>query len=133
VDHSSDLRREDYLDRLVVGDFPEAVRRTPRRRSAFFDSYLTMLIERDVLERSAIERRGALLKLLALLAGRAGNLLVPSTLAGQSGIPLSAHRSSRCRYRHSLPPHRSRRVKTPCASLTSVQALGGSEGQAAAR
>jgi predicted AAA+ superfamily ATPase len=34
-----------------------------------------------------IERRGDLLKLLALLAGRAGQLLVPSTLAGQSGIP----------------------------------------------
>jgi predicted AAA+ superfamily ATPase len=87
VDHSSDWRRKDYLERVVVGGFPEAVRRTPRRRAAFFDSYLTTLIERDVLEIANIERRGELLKLLGLLAGRAGHLLVPGTLAGQSGIP----------------------------------------------
>jgi uncharacterized protein len=87
VDHSSDLRRKDYLERVVMGGFPEAVRRAPRRRAAFFDSYLATLIERDVLELSNIERRGELLKLLALLAGRAGHLLIPGTLAGQSGIP----------------------------------------------
>jgi uncharacterized protein len=87
IDHSSALRRKDYLERVVVGGFPEAVRRTPRRRTAFFDSYLSTLIERDVLEIANIERRGELLKLLALLAGRAGGLLVPGTLAGQSGIP----------------------------------------------
>lgn len=87
INHSSTLRRRDYLDRIVVGGFPEAVRRTPRRRTAFFDSYLSTLIERDVLELANIERRGDLLKLLALLAGRAGGLLVPATLAAQSGIP----------------------------------------------
>jgi predicted AAA+ superfamily ATPase len=87
VDHSSGWRRKEYLERVVIGGFPEAVRRTPRRRAAFFDSYLTTLIERDVLEVSNIERRGDLLKLLALLAGRAGQLLIPGTLAGQSGIP----------------------------------------------
>jgi uncharacterized protein len=87
LDHSSDLRRTDYLERAVIGGFPEAVRRTPRRRAAFFDSYLTTLVERDVLEVANIERRGELLKLLTLLAGRAGRLLVPGTIAGQSGIP----------------------------------------------
>jgi predicted AAA+ superfamily ATPase len=87
IDHSSELRRRDYLDRLVVGGFPEATRRAPRRRAAFFDSYLSTLIERDVLELSSIERHGDLLKLLSMLAGRAGTLLVPGTLAGQSGIP----------------------------------------------
>jgi predicted AAA+ superfamily ATPase len=81
------LRRRDYLDRAVSGGFPEAVRRAPRRRAAFFDSYLSTLIERDVLELASIERRGDLIKLLTLLAGRAGGLLVPATLAGLSGIP----------------------------------------------
>ncbi|MGH4015562.1 MAG: AAA family ATPase [Pseudonocardiaceae bacterium] len=74
IQHSSTLRRRDYLDRIVAGGFPEAVRRTPRRRTAFFDSYLSTLIERDVLELATIERRGDLLTLLALLAGRAGGL-----------------------------------------------------------
>jgi predicted AAA+ superfamily ATPase len=87
LDYSSSLRRRDYLERLVAGGFPEAVRRAPRRRAAFFDSYVSTLIERDVLEISSIERRGDLLKLLALLAGRAGGLLVPAALASASGIP----------------------------------------------
>lgn len=85
--HSSTLRRRDYLDRIARGGYPEAVRRTPRRRSAFFDAYLATLIERDVAELSLIERRGELRRLLALLAGRSGGLLVPGTLAAQSGLP----------------------------------------------
>lgn len=87
INHTSDLRKRDYLELAVVGGFPEAVRRSPRRRAAFFDSYLSTLIERDVLELANIERHGELLKLLALLASRAGGLLVPATLAGSSGIP----------------------------------------------
>ena len=46
-------------------------RRTPPRRAAFFDSYLTNLIERDVKELAAIERSGDLRRLLGLLAGAA--------------------------------------------------------------
>ncbi|HKS51601.1 MAG TPA: ATP-binding protein [Pseudonocardiaceae bacterium] len=85
--HSSDLSRRDYLERIVRGGYPEAVRRAPRRRAAFFESYLSTLIERDVTELSVIKRRGELRRLLALLAGRSGGLLVASALAAQSGIP----------------------------------------------
>lgn len=87
LNHVSELRKRDYLERIVRGGFPEAVRRNARRRAAFFDSYLATLIERDVLEIANIERRGELLKLLALLAGHAGGLLVPNALAGRSGLP----------------------------------------------
>jgi uncharacterized protein len=85
--HTSSLRRRDYLERVVRGGFPEAVVRADRRRSAFFDSYLTTLIERDISELAMIERRGELRRLLALLAGRSGGLLVPGAVATQSGIP----------------------------------------------
>lgn len=85
--HTSPLRKRDYLDRVVRGGFPEAVRRSARRRAAFFDSYLTTLIERDVSELSLIERRGELRRLFALLAGRSGGLVVANTLATQSGVP----------------------------------------------
>lgn len=85
--HTSALRRRDYLDRIVRGGFPEAVRRQPRRRTAFFDSYLGTLIERDVMQLSAIERHGQLHQLLGLLAGRTGSLLVPGTVASETGIP----------------------------------------------
>jgi uncharacterized protein len=87
LSRTSALRKRDYLERAVRGGFPEAVRRSPRRRAAFFDSYLTSLIERDVKELAAIERQGDLRRLVALLAARSGGLLVPATLAGESGIP----------------------------------------------
>jgi uncharacterized protein len=87
LSRTSTLRKRDYLERVVRGGFPEAVRRSPRRRAAFFDSYLTSLIERDVSQLAAIERRGDLRRLLALLAGRSGGLLVPATLAAESGVP----------------------------------------------
>ncbi len=84
--HTSDLRRRDYLERVARGGYPEAVRRAPRR-AAFFESYLSTLIERDVTGLSAIQRRCELRRLLALLAGRSGGLLVPGTLASESDIP----------------------------------------------
>jgi predicted AAA+ superfamily ATPase len=87
LSRTSPLRKRDYLERIVRGGYPEALRRSSRRRAAFFDSYLTILIERDVKEITAIERRGELRRLLALLAGRSARLLVPAALAGESGIP----------------------------------------------
>jgi uncharacterized protein len=87
LSRTSALRKRDYLERVVRGGYPEAVRRSPRRRAAFFDSYLTNLIERDVKELAVIERRSDLRRLLALLAGRSGGLLVPATLAAESGVP----------------------------------------------
>lgn len=87
IEHSSRLRKRDYLERAVAGGFPEAVRRTPRRRAAFFSSYLSTLIERDVLEVSSIERQGDMYRLLALLAGQVSGLLVPAKLAEHTDIP----------------------------------------------
>lgn len=87
LEHSSNLRRRDYLERATIGGFPEAVQRNPRRRSAFFDSYLSTLIERDVLELASIERHGELMRFLSLLAGRMSGLFVPAALSNQSGIP----------------------------------------------
>jgi predicted AAA+ superfamily ATPase len=84
--YESDLRRRDYLERVVTGGFPEAVKRSPRRRAAFFDSYLTTLIDRDVLQLASIHSRTELHRLLALLAARTAGLLVHSTLASQSEI-----------------------------------------------
>jgi predicted AAA+ superfamily ATPase len=87
LSRASALRKRDYLERVVRGGYPEAIRRSARRRAAFFDSYLTSLTERDVRELATIERRGDLRRLLALLAGRSGGLLVLATLASESGVP----------------------------------------------
>ena len=87
LSRTSTLHKRDYLERVVRGGFPEAVRRSSRRRAAFFDSYLASLIERDVSELAMIERRSDLRRLLALLAGRSAGLLVPAALATTSGVP----------------------------------------------
>ena len=92
LDHRSTLRKRDYLERAVRGGYPDVLHRAPRRRSAYFEAYLSTLIERDVSQLSLIERRGELRRLLALLAGRSGGLLVPATLATQSGIPATTLR-----------------------------------------
>lgn len=92
LEHSSTARKRDYLERVVRGGYPEAVRRSARRRGGFFESYVTTLIERDVTELAVIQRRGELRKLLALLAGRAGGLLNLNSLATQSGLPGSTLR-----------------------------------------
>jgi hypothetical protein len=92
VEHASPLRKRDYLERAVRGGYPEAVSRSPRRRAAFFESYLSTLIERDVRQLAQIERRGELRRLFALLAGRSGGLLVPHALARQAGLPDSTVR-----------------------------------------
>lgn len=84
---TSTMRKRDYLETLTRGGYPDAVGRSPNRRAAFFESYLTNLIERDVKQLATIERRGELRRLLSLLAGRSGSLLVPATLAAASGIP----------------------------------------------
>jgi predicted AAA+ superfamily ATPase len=85
--HESPARKRDYLERLTRGGFPEAVARNPRRRAAVYESDVTSLVERGVSELAVIERRGGLRRLLALLAGRNGTLLVQSALATISGVP----------------------------------------------
>lgn len=94
LSHDSSLRRRDYIERAAIGGFPEAVRRTDRRRAAFFESYLHTLIKRDVQEISAIERTPQLRKLLQLLAIRSANLLVPAAVASE----LNIHRTTITRY-----------------------------------
>jgi len=86
---ASSLHKRDYLDIVARGGFPEATRRSDRRRAAFFESYLTTLIERDVRQLAHIERTGDLRRLLSLLAARSGQLLVPSVVSATSGIPRS--------------------------------------------
>jgi hypothetical protein len=78
--HKSALRRDDYIERLVRGGFPEAVGRDPKRRARFFDSYVADLINRDVIQLSEIERGSEMHALTRLVAARSGQLLVPGNL-----------------------------------------------------
>ncbi len=83
-------RREDVVLRVLRGGYPEATaRERPARRRAFFESYVTTLVSRDVRDLAAIEAPGALRRLLQLLAARTGGVLNHSELARTLGIPVS--------------------------------------------
>lgn len=84
--YTSDLRRQDYVERLVRGGFPEALTRSPRRRERFFDSYVDLLLQRDVMELSVIQRMDEMRRLLRVLAARSGQLLRPADVASDLGV-----------------------------------------------
>ena len=82
---SSDLLLE---DRVVCGGFPEVVARAAgRRRAAWFGSYLTAILQRDIRDLARIEGLTEIPHLLALLAARTSGLLNVSELSRSAGIP----------------------------------------------
>jgi uncharacterized protein len=84
------LGREELVRRVLAGGYPEALSRaTARRRRAWFGSYVTTILQRDVRDISNIEGLAELPRLLALLAARVGSLLNFSELSRSSGIPQS--------------------------------------------
>ncbi len=80
--------KDRLIARVLAGGFPEATRRTmSQRRSAWFGSYITTILQRDVRELAHIEGLTALPHLLSLLATRSGTLLNFSELANSTTIP----------------------------------------------
>jgi len=78
----------DLISKILTGGYPEIVqRKTPKRRNAWFASYITTLLQRDVRDLSNIEGLTDMPRLLTLLAGRVGGVLNMSELSRSSGIP----------------------------------------------
>jgi uncharacterized protein len=87
---SSQLRRDDYLERALRGGYPEAVRRSdPGRRARFFESYITDLVNRDVRQLTEIERPADMRRLVNLAAASTAGLAVPAAFASRLQIPAS--------------------------------------------
>jgi uncharacterized protein len=85
--HTSSVSRREYAERIARGGFPEAVARDDRRRrERFFDSYVSDLINRDVIQLAEIERGVEMRRLVRLLAARTAKLLVTHGLANDSGL-----------------------------------------------
>ena len=82
------LEPVDLQSAVLSGGFPEAIRRPPgKRREAWFNSYITTLLQRDVRDLANIEGLTEIPRLLSLLAARTGGLLNLSELSRSSGIP----------------------------------------------
>lgn len=87
---TSKTDRSALFKRIEKGGFPEVLaRKSPERRNAWFDSYLTAILQRDVRDLSNIEDLSALPRLLKLLATRIGGLLNYADLARSLDLPQS--------------------------------------------
>lgn len=81
---------DDLWQRVLRGGYPEVQKRlAPRRRSAWFGSYVTTIIQRDVREFANIADPSALQRLLELVAARNGSLANVSELSRSLAIPTS--------------------------------------------
>ncbi len=79
--------RGDLIRALLRGGFPEVQARAPHRRTAWFDSYLQAIMQRDVRELANLEQLAQMPNLLQLLATRSASLLNFAELSRSSGLP----------------------------------------------
>lgn len=79
---------EDVPSRLARGGYPEAVgRKTEHRRAAWFASYVSAILQREVRDLTRVEALHALPNLLRLLAARTSGLLNLADVSRDSGLP----------------------------------------------
>lgn len=85
------LAGEDWnqtVSRMAQGGYPEMLQRgTEERRHAWFGSYITTILQRDVRDITNVRDLGDLPRLLALVASRATSLLDYADLARSLSIP----------------------------------------------
>jgi len=78
------------LDKIIQGGYPEAIsRKTESRRRAWFNSYITTILQRDVRDLANIEGLTELPRLLSILATRAATLVNYSELSRSTTFPQS--------------------------------------------
>jgi predicted AAA+ superfamily ATPase len=79
---------DDLPARLVRGGYPEAnQRKTDHRRSAWFASYVSTILQRDVRDLARVDALHSLPNLLKLLAARASGLVNVADVARDAGLP----------------------------------------------
>ena len=79
--------RTQLIEKLLSGGFPEAVNRsTPRPRTAWYNSYLNAIMQRDVRDLANIEQLTQIPNLLQLLSTRSASLLNFAEISRSSGL-----------------------------------------------
>jgi len=80
--------KEDFAARLVRTGYPEATQRTgDERRGAWFASYISTILQRDVRDLARVDGLHALPNLLKLLAARTSGLLNLADVSRDAGLP----------------------------------------------
>jgi hypothetical protein len=82
--------KETLLHAMTLGGYPEVISRgNVKRRTAWFDSYITTMVERDIRNIANIQDRSGLTRLLHMIGARSGTLHNQSELARSVGMPNS--------------------------------------------
>ena len=80
--------RGKLFGRVLTGGYPEVFeRKTEKRRRAWFNSYITTILQRDVRDLANIEGVSDLPRLLSVLAARASGLINYADISRASGLP----------------------------------------------
>jgi predicted AAA+ superfamily ATPase len=91
---SSSSTREEYVSRVLAGGFPMVLRRArPTGRARWFDDYLDLVIERDVMELTRVRQRRQLPLLLRQLASQTAQVLNIAKAATAIGMDKSTAES----------------------------------------
>lgn len=78
----------DIPTRVTVGGYPEVVaRRTPERRAAWFDAYVTTILQRDVRDLANVDGLHHLPQLLRLIAARVASLANLAEISRALAVP----------------------------------------------
>jgi uncharacterized protein len=81
------IKRSAIMELMLAGGYPPVLaRQSPARRRAWFDSYLTTILQRDVRDLSNIDDLSAVPRLLSVVASRAGGLLNYADLSRTLGL-----------------------------------------------
>lgn len=83
---TSPVTRNDYLDRIVRGGFPEAYVLPSEDRADWFDGLVRTVTQRDITALANARRAGEIPRLLRLLAARTASELVISQIHSDSGL-----------------------------------------------
>lgn len=81
------MTRSDYLRIICEGSFPVARLRAGRRRHAWFDNYLTRIVDRDARDISRLAHLDRLPRIIRLLAANTGGELVKARIAAEVDLP----------------------------------------------
>jgi len=80
--------KDDLAERILRGGYPEARGRASwNRRRAWYNSYVSTILQMDVRDLAQIEGLSAMPRLLALLASRVGSLLNHAEVSRSLGLP----------------------------------------------
>ncbi|MDQ6909456.1 MAG: ATP-binding protein [Actinomycetota bacterium] len=93
-----ELTQTQLFERVLRGGFPEVLSRAPARRSAWFESYLTAVIEREIRDLANLGNASELTTLVRLIAARNASVLNLADVARDARL---AHSTAR-RHLHLL-------------------------------